>query len=179
MPDTDTTRLENKIDGLASRVGDLATACSVMDGKLDNVRLDQAAQAERWTQHAVHHVGIDKRLDGIEGREREDATGRIEVLSHRSSAKSDPPRKNGRVNGEKLKTWIQIGFGIGVGLLLVYNLYASPSKEDVEVAAERADSVASAAEKDLKENRKSREELQKVLQSLAPLAEMLETEVTP
>lgn len=149
--------------------------CDKLSGEIHGVSDKVIALDTKWGEHMHTHKRVDDRLGGLEDREREATqTG----IKH-PPKDSDPPKKNGRINGEKLKTWIQIGFGIGVGLLLVYNLWASPSKEDVEVAADRADSVAAAAEKDLKENRKSREELKKVLQALEPLAEMLETEVTP
>lgn len=179
MPDdTNTTsHLEGKIDGLATRVGDLATACGVMGEKLDNVRLEQAGQAERWTAHFQSHKALDGRLDGLEDREREATKTGI-----KTQKASDPPsKKNGRWNGDRVKSYMMIGFFIGIGILTAVNTWSTPSTKDLERVAERADSVAAAVEKEIKpireekaEVKQDRETMRKILKTLEPL--MMEVE---
>jgi hypothetical protein len=128
------------LERIDDRLVDLASACSSMDGKLDAVRLEQAKQGERWTQHAVQHGAIDKRLDGIEGREREDATGRV-TPPRRSD--SDSPRRR----GVDMAIVAKIAAGIGVAIAVALSAWTSGNSataEDVHAVATQAARAAAA-----------------------------------
>lgn len=133
MPDLDPTLA--RID---ERLVDLATACGVMDAKLDAVRLEQAAARASWDAHCQVHGVIDKRLDGVESRERE------ATASQRRHKDSDPPRRQQR--GVDMAIVARVAAGIGIAIAVALSAWTSgtsASSADVQrMAVEAARAAA-------------------------------------
>lgn len=141
MPDNTTldslaSALESGFRRVDERCTDLSTSIAAQGEKLDAVRLAQATQAERWTGHFAEHKRLDVRINGIESREREDATGRVDVSAHAKAPTSDAPRPGWlRVAAAvPLRTWLGAAV-LCASLMLAGGAYFSEDEPSPAVAA--------------------------------------------
>lgn len=177
MADTD---LQKCVDDLQGAIGRLTAEVSgsrleikEVDGAVREVRdlvLKQNGSFSTYVEgHAEVHRELGKRLHGLAKADAE-ATGAIAVLEHETKKPS---------NGVwKLPTLKQVREAAYLVMLLAALAGAAWSGLH-SVSPEEIKQVVVEQTRPTKQDKAQEEELKKVLKALAPLAEMLETEVTP
>lgn len=170
---TDMKELRDTMDRGFEAVG---VRCEKLSDEIRGVERKVIALDTKWGEHMHTHKRVDDRLEGLEGRERE-GTGRVDISKVKKD--SDPPKKNGRLNGSTVKSYLMIGFFVGVGILTAVNTFSTPSTEDLERVAKRQDSVVAAVENEIEPLRKEKEAAEQDREAMREALRLLQLYLEP